>query len=320
MKFGIVVFPGSNCDHDAYHVVRKVLGQPAVFLWHKDRDLQDVDVVILPGGFAFGDYLRCGAIARFSPVMEEVVRFAGKGGKVLGICNGFQVLTEAGLLPGALLQNASCKFVCRQVELMVENDQTPFSKALQGGQRIRMPVAHGDGNYFIDDDGLRRLEGEGRIVFRYIDNPNGSRANIAGVINDGGNVLGLASSSARAKTRGWWTSAKGWRSPSRWRATTTRATSSRTRAPPPAWAESSGTSSLWERARSHCSTPCDSAKGRTPRRATSSKGWWRESPATAIASAFPPSVGRSPSTPATKETAWSTSSPPRGCPQTRSSS
>jgi len=198
MKFGIVVFPGSNCDHDAYHVVHKVLGQPAVFLWHKDRDLQGVDVVILPGGFAFGDYLRCGAIARFSPVMEEVVRFAGKGGKVLGICNGFQVLTEAGLLPGALLQNASCKFVCRQVGLMVENDQTPYSKALQGGQRIRMPVAHGDGNYFIDDDGLRRLEGEGRIVFRYIDNPNGSRANIAGIVNDGGNVLGLMPHPERA--------------------------------------------------------------------------------------------------------------------------
>ncbi len=198
MKFGIVVFPGSNCDHDAYHVVHKVLGQPAVFLWHKDRDLQGADVVILPGGFAFGDYLRCGAIARFSPVMEEVVRFAGKGGKVLGICNGFQVLTEAGLLPGALLQNASCKFVCRQVELMVENDQTPYSKALQGGQRIRMPVAHGDGNYFIDDDGLRRLEGEGRIVFRYIDNPNGSRANIAGIVNDGGNVLGLMPHPERA--------------------------------------------------------------------------------------------------------------------------
>ncbi len=198
MKFGIVVFPGSNCDHDAYHIVHKVLGQPAVFLWHKDRDLQGVDVVILPGGFAFGDYLRCGAIARFSPVMEEVVRFAGKGGKVLGICNGFQVLTEAGLLPGALLQNASCKFVCRQVELMVENDQTPYSKALQGGQRIRMPVAHGDGNYFIDDDGLRRLEGEGRIVFRYIDNPNGSRANIAGIVNDGGNVLGLMPHPERA--------------------------------------------------------------------------------------------------------------------------
>ncbi len=196
MKFGIVVFPGSNCDHDAYHVVHKVLGQPAVFLWHKDRDLQGADVVILPGGFAFGDYLRCGAIARFSPVMEEVVRFAGKGGKVLGICNGFQVLTEAGLLPGALLQNASCKFVCRQVELMVENDQTPYSKALQGGQRIRMPVAHG--NYFIDDDGLRRLEGEGRIVFRYIDNPNGSRANIAGIVNDGGNVLGLMPHPERA--------------------------------------------------------------------------------------------------------------------------
>src|SRR3982074_3147820 len=192
------VLPCANCHHEAYHVVSKVLVQPAVFLWHKDRDLQGVDVVILPGGFAFGDYLRCGAIARFSPVREEGVRCGGKGGKVLGICNGFQVLTEAGLLPGALLQNASRKFVCREVELMVENDQTPFSKALEGGQRIRMPVAHGDGNYFIDDDGLRQLEGEGRIVFRYIDNPNGSRANIAGIVNDGGNVLGLMPHPERA--------------------------------------------------------------------------------------------------------------------------
>jgi phosphoribosylformylglycinamidine synthase I len=198
MKFGIVVFPGSNCDHDAYHVVRHVLGQPAVFLWHKDRELQGSDVVILPGGFAFGDYLRCGAIARFSPVMEEVVRFARAGGKVLGICNGFQILTEAGLLPGALLQNASRKFVCRQVELTVENDRTPFSKALKKGQRIVLPVAHGDGNYFIDDEGLRRLEGEGQIVFRYSVNPNGSRADIAGIVNSSGNVLGLMPHPERA--------------------------------------------------------------------------------------------------------------------------
>ncbi|HME90170.1 MAG TPA: phosphoribosylformylglycinamidine synthase subunit PurQ, partial [Myxococcaceae bacterium] len=141
MKFGIVVFPGSNCDHDAYHAVHHVLGQPAEFLWHKDRDLRGSEVVILPGGFSYGDYLRCGAIARFSPVMEEVARFAASGGKVLGICNGFQILAEAGLLPGALLQNASCKFVCRSVELAVENDRTAFSRALKRGQRINLPVA-----------------------------------------------------------------------------------------------------------------------------------------------------------------------------------
>jgi len=198
MKFGVVVFPGSNCDHDAYHVVRHVFGQSVVFLWHKDRQLQGCDVVILPGGFAFGDYLRCGAIARFSPLMEEVSRFAQRGGKVLGICNGFQVLTEAGLLPGALLQNASCKFVCRDVRLVVENERTPFTSALSNGQRLRMPVAHGDGNYFIDDEGLRRLEGEGQVVLRYIDNPNGSRANIAGIINSAGNVFGLMPHPERA--------------------------------------------------------------------------------------------------------------------------
>jgi phosphoribosylformylglycinamidine synthase subunit PurQ / glutaminase len=198
MKFGVVVFPGSNCDHDAYHVVRHVLGQSAVFLWHKDRQLQHCDVVILPGGFAFGDYLRCGAIARFSPVMEEVARFAHRGGAVLGICNGFQVLTEAGLLPGALLQNASCKFVCRTVTMEVENERTPFTCALSKGQRVHMPVAHGDGNYFIDDEGLRRLEGEGQILLRYIDNPNGSRANIAGIVNSAGNVFGLMPHPERA--------------------------------------------------------------------------------------------------------------------------
>jgi len=198
MKFGIVVFPGSNCDHDAYHAVHHVLGQPAEFLWHKDRDLRGSEVVILPGGFSYGDYLRCGAIARFSPVMEEVARFAQSGGKVLGICNGFQILAEAGLLPGALLQNASCKFVCRHVELAVENDRTPFSRALKKGQRIKLPVAHADGNYFVDDEGLRRLEGEGQIVFRYVDNPNGAKANIAGIVNAAGNVLGLMPHPERA--------------------------------------------------------------------------------------------------------------------------
>ena len=198
MKFGIVVFPGSNCDHDAYHVIEHVFGQPAEFLWHKDRDLQGSDVVILPGGFAHGDYLRCGAIARFSPIMDEVVRFARKGGKVLGICNGFQVLTEAGLLPGALLQNASRKYVCRHVRLRVENATTAFSRAMHQGQELRIPVGHGAGNYYLDAEGLNRLEGEGQVVFRYLDNPNGSINDIAGVVNPAGNVLGLMPHPERA--------------------------------------------------------------------------------------------------------------------------
>jgi phosphoribosylformylglycinamidine synthase len=198
MKFGIVAFPGSNCDHDAFHAVSEVLGQEAVILWHKDRDLQGSEVVILPGGFSYGDYLRCGALARFSPVMQEVVSFANHGGKVLGICNGFQTLTEAGLLPGALLQNASRKFVCRMVSLVVENERTPFSGAMRRGQQLRIPVAHADGNYFIDDEGLKQLEGEGRIVLRYLDNPNGAKANIAGVVNERGNVLGLMPHPERA--------------------------------------------------------------------------------------------------------------------------
>lgn len=198
MKFGIVVFPGSNCDHDAYHVVKHVLGQQAVFLWHKDRDLKGSEVVILPGGFSYGDYLRCGAIARFSPVMEEVSAFARKGGRVLGICNGFQILTEAGLLPGALLQNTSRKFICQQVDLTVENPDTAFTRGLSRGERLRMPIAHADGNYYIDDEGLRRLEGEGQIVLRYVDNPNGARGDIAGIVSDRGNVLGMMPHPERA--------------------------------------------------------------------------------------------------------------------------
>jgi phosphoribosylformylglycinamidine synthase subunit PurQ / glutaminase len=198
MKFGIVVFPGSNCDHDAYHVVKHVLGQDAVFLWHKDRDLQGADAIVLPGGFSYGDYLRCGAIARFSPVMDEVSAFARKGGRVLGICNGFQVLTEAGLLPGALLQNASRKFVCKKVPLRVENVATPFTRSYSKGQRVSMPVAHGDGNFYLDDEGLKRLEGEGHVVFRYLDNPNGARNDIAGITNARGNVLGLMPHPERA--------------------------------------------------------------------------------------------------------------------------
>jgi len=201
MKFGIVVFPGSNCDHDAYHAVKEVLGADAELLWHKDRTLQGADVVVLPGGFSYGDYLRCGAIARFSPVMDEVIAHARRGGKVLGICNGFQVLTEAGLLPGALLQNASRKFVCREVPLEVLNAGTAFTRKYRKGERIRIPVAHGDGNYFIDEEGLKRLEGEGRVVLRYLENPNGALHDIAGIINEAGNVMGLMPHPERASEK-----------------------------------------------------------------------------------------------------------------------
>jgi len=198
MTFGIVVFPGSNCDQDAFHVASRVLGQPAHVLWHKDRDLKGADVVVLPGGFSYGDYLRCGALARLSPIMEAVAAHARAGGKVLGICNGFQVLVEAGLLPGALLRNAGMKFICDQAELVVENAATPFTRKYVQGQRVRIPIAHGEGNYFIDDDGLARLEGEGQVVFRYADNPNGSRNAIAGIVNAGRNVLGMMPHPERA--------------------------------------------------------------------------------------------------------------------------
>ncbi|HXX64777.1 MAG TPA: phosphoribosylformylglycinamidine synthase subunit PurQ [Bacteroidota bacterium] len=207
MKFGVVVFPGSNCDHDAYHVCKKIMGQEAVFLWHKDADLQGVDAVILPGGFSYGDYLRCGAIARFSPVMKEVVRFANSGGTVIGICNGFQILSEAGLLPGVLLRNASLRFVCKYVHLRVENAETRFTSQCHPGEVLAVPIAHGEGNYLVDDATLHRLEQDGRIVFRYCDklgrvdaeaNPNGSLANIAGIVNEHGNVLGMMPHPERA--------------------------------------------------------------------------------------------------------------------------
>jgi phosphoribosylformylglycinamidine synthase len=208
MRFGIVVFPGSNCDHDAYHAVHHVLGQPAEFLWHKDRDLKGVDAVILPGGFAYGDYLRCGAMASLSPVMDEVRAFAKKGGPVLGICNGFQVLLETHLLPGAMLRNRSLRFVSKDVLLKVENRSTRFTRTVRvDNGPLRMPVAHAEGNYFLDEEGLSRLEGEGRVVFRYVDekgtqtedaNPNGALHNIAGIINEGGNVLGLMPHPERA--------------------------------------------------------------------------------------------------------------------------
>ena len=201
MKFGIVIFPGSNCSQDASHVIQEVFRAQAVLLWHKDRDLQGCEVIILPGGFSYGDYLRCGAIARFSPIMDEVTAFAARGGKVLGICNGFQILTEAGLLPGALLQNASRNFICRTVELTVDNPSTPFTRTYHQGERIHLPIAHADGAYFIDDEGLARLEGEGRVAFRYTDNPNGARNGIAGIVSARGNVLGMMPHPERACER-----------------------------------------------------------------------------------------------------------------------
>ncbi len=198
-KFGIVVFPGSNCDHDAYYSVKKILGFEAEFLWHKEKDLKGSDVVILPGGFSYGDYLRTGAIARFSPIMDTVHKFAQNGGVVIGICNGFQILLELGLLPGVMLKNESLKFVCKDVYLKVENKENIFTKSLEKNI-LKIPVAHGDGNYFADEQTLKELERNHQILFRYasengkIDpnaNPNGSLMNIAGIMNKKKNVLGL---------------------------------------------------------------------------------------------------------------------------------
>ena len=198
MKFGVIVFPGSNCDHDAYYAVESVLGQPVTFLWHESHDLENCDAIIVPGGFAYGDYLRTGAIARFSPVMESVARFAGDGGLVLGICNGFQILCEAGLLPGALMRNAGLKFICKPVQVRVENADTPFTNACHKGEVLIMPIAHMEGNYFCDEPTLEALRREERIVFRYVENPNGSLDNIAGICSPGRNVLGLMPHPERA--------------------------------------------------------------------------------------------------------------------------
>jgi phosphoribosylformylglycinamidine synthase len=207
MRFGVVTFPGSNCDYDAYAAVRHVLHAPTEFLWHADPDLHDVGCVILPGGFAHGDYLRAGAIARFSPVMRSVIRFAETGGLVMGICNGFQVLLEAGLLPGAMRKNASLRFACRWVTLRVETTEIPFTQGCRMGDMLRMPVAHAEGNYYADEDLLDELDESGRVVFRYVNddgkpdeasNPNGSRRAIAGITNAQGNVLGMMPHPERA--------------------------------------------------------------------------------------------------------------------------
>ncbi len=207
MKFGIVTFPGSNCDYDAYRAVVEGLGEDAVYLWHKDHDLQQSDVVILPGGFSYGDYLRAGAIARFSPIMREVVAHAERGAPVLGICNGFQIACEAGLLPGALLRNASLKFVCAPMTVRVENANTQFTGGYEQGQVITLPIAHGDGRFSADDETLDRLEGEGLVAFRYAPdalqatesyNPNGSMRDIAGIVSARGNVLGMMPHPERA--------------------------------------------------------------------------------------------------------------------------
>jgi phosphoribosylformylglycinamidine synthase subunit PurQ / glutaminase len=207
MKFGIVTFPGSNGDYDAYRSVVDTLGAEAVYLWHKDHDLRGVDVVILPGGFSYGDYLRAGAIARFSPIMREVIQHAERGAPVLGICNGFQIACEAGLLPGALLRNDRLQFVSEQVRIRVETTDTLFTGAYEPGQVLRIPIAHGDGRYTADEETLDRLEEQGRVVFRYVGtggdvdvawNPNGSMRAIAGIVNDAGNVLGMMPHPERA--------------------------------------------------------------------------------------------------------------------------
>jgi phosphoribosylformylglycinamidine synthase subunit PurQ / glutaminase len=207
MKFGIVVFPGSNCDHDAYHAAKHVLGQDAEFLWHKDTDLKGSDVLILPGGFSYGDYLRTGAIARFSPIMREVQSFAARGGPVLGVCNGFQILLEAGLIPGAMLRNRGVKFVCAHVHIRVEQTDTPFTCTARKGQVLRIPIAHGEGNYFATPDVLAKLEANRQVIFRYTTpqgdvtddaNPNGAANNIAGLCNETRNVVGLMPHPERA--------------------------------------------------------------------------------------------------------------------------
>jgi phosphoribosylformylglycinamidine synthase I len=198
MHVGVIVFPGSNCDHDAWYAVNHNLGHKAEFIWHDSTSLGNADAVILPGGFSYGDYLRCGAIARFSPVMKTVAKFAAEGGPVLGICNGFQILVETGLLPGALMRNANLHFICKDVELITETTASPFTTNLRKGQILRLPIAHGEGLYYADERTLDELEAEDRVAFRYRANPNGSLRDIAGILNAQRNVMGMMPHPERA--------------------------------------------------------------------------------------------------------------------------
>jgi len=200
MRFGVIVFPGSNCDQDCFYAIKDVLNQPVKYIWHKEMRLGNFDCLILPGGFSYGDYLRTGAIARFSPVMKRVVDFAKRGGLVIGICNGFQILLEAGLLPGAMLRNRSLHFICRYVFVKVENNQTPFTNLYRKNQVLKIPIAHNEGNYYIDENGSSELKRNNQIVLKYCSqagesedrfNPNGAKDNVAGIINKEGNVLGM---------------------------------------------------------------------------------------------------------------------------------
>lgn len=210
MKFGVIIFPGSNCDYDAYMVIKNVIKRDVEFLWHQDTSLSNCDCVILPGGFSYGDYLRTGAIAKFSSIMKKVIDFAQNGGLVVGICNGFQILLEAGLLPGAMLRNTSLRFICKFVHIETENENTPFTSICHRGQVLKIPIAHTDGNYFISEEGLKRLKRNQQIVFRYCDqsgkitkeaNPNGSLYNIAGICNEERNVLGMMPHPERASEK-----------------------------------------------------------------------------------------------------------------------
>ena len=207
MKFGVIVFPGSNCDHDAYHAISKHIGQPVDFIWHRQTSLEGYDAVIVPGGFSYGDYLRCGALAKFSPIMKAVKEFAAKGKFVFGICNGFQILCEAGLLPGALIRNKNLHFICDHVNLRVENNKTPYTTEIEEGAVLSIPIAHAEGNYVCDDSTFNELEENNQIIFRYCDengeitdasNPNGARSNIAGICNLDRNVIGMMPHPERA--------------------------------------------------------------------------------------------------------------------------
>ncbi len=207
MKFGVIMFPGSNCDHDAYHVVSKHVGQPVQFIWHKETDLSGYDAVIVPGGFSYGDYLRCGALAKFSPVMQSVKKFAAEGKFVFGICNGFQILCESGLLDGALMRNRDLHFICDHINIKVETTDSPYTSEIAKDKILSIPIAHAEGNYFCDDETFNKLEANKQIIFRYCDengnvtdhaNPNGARSNIAGICNETRNVLGMMPHPERA--------------------------------------------------------------------------------------------------------------------------